>query len=111
MYDIYMYRCWNCMCMHGIARIHLYFGILYLEVWSIRLRHRLVLGCANAADRERVDRFLRKLHRAGYSHKVNIDAFKKPGGGGITLKSKKNNECHVLRPLSPPLAQHSHSLN
>src|SRR6218665_2734314 len=28
-------------------------------------------GCASAADRERVDRFLRKLHRAGYSHKVN----------------------------------------
>src|SRR6218665_1980288 len=54
-------------------------------------------GCANAADREPVDRFLRKLHRAGYSHKVNFDDLIKPAEKKLLCKVK-NNECHVLRP-------------
>ena len=67
-------------------------------------------GCARAADRERIDRFLRKLHRAGYSHKVHFDDLIKPAAGKLRCKVKKNNECNVLRPLFPPLAQRSHSL-
>src|SRR6218665_2573224 len=36
-------------------------------------------GCAGAVDKERVDRFLCKLHWAGYSHKVNnIDDLIRP---------------------------------
>src|SRR6218665_83170 len=66
-------------------------------------------GCASAADRERVDRFLRKLHRAGYSLKVNFDDLIKPAEEKLLCKVK-NNEYHVLRPLFPPLAQRSHSI-
>src|SRR6218665_2884372 len=66
-------------------------------------------GCASAADRQRVDRFLRKLHRAGYSNKVKFDDLIKPAEKKLLCKVK-NNECHVLRPLFPPLAQRSHSL-
>src|SRR6218665_2615758 len=58
-------------------------------------------GCASAADRERVDRFLRKLHRAGYSHKVNFHDLIKPAEKKLLCKVK-NNEYHVLRPLFPP---------
>jgi len=52
---------------------------------------------------------LRKLHRAGYSHKVNVDDLIKPAEKKLLCKVR-NNECHVLRPLFPPLAQPSHSL-
>src|SRR6218665_1716990 len=65
--------------------------------------------CSSAADKERVNRFLRKLYRAGYSHKVNFDDLIKPAEKKLLCKVK-NNECHVLRPLFPPLAQRSHSL-
>src|SRR6218665_2971055 len=66
-------------------------------------------GCASAADRERVERFLRKLQRAGYSHKVNFDDLIKPAEKKLLCKVK-NYECHILLPLFPPLAQRSHSL-
>src|SRR6218665_1383064 len=46
-------------------------------------------GCASAADRERFDRFLRKLHRVGYSHTANIDDLIKPAEVKLLCKVKK----------------------
>jgi len=66
-------------------------------------------GCASAANRERVDRFLLKLCRVEYSHKVSFDDLMKPAEEKLLCKVK-DNECHILRPLFPPLAQRSHSL-
>src|SRR6218665_1192747 len=48
-------------------------------------------GCSSAADRERVDRFLRKLHRAEYSHKVNFDDLIKPAEKKLLCKVKTMN--------------------
>src|SRR6218665_3107777 len=48
-------------------------------------------GCASAADRDRVDRFLRKLHRAGYSHKVNFDDLINPAEKKLLCKEKTRN--------------------
>src|SRR6218665_1822656 len=62
-----------------------------------------------STNRGRLSRRLIKLHRAGYSHKVNFDDLIKPAEKKLLCKVK-NNECHVLRPLFPPLAQRSHSL-
>src|SRR6218665_1446727 len=71
-------------------------------------RHGGVVPVLRTA-RERVNRFLRKLHRAGYSHKVNFDDLIKPAEKKLLCKVK-NNECCPLQPLVPPLAQRSHSL-
>src|SRR6218665_126436 len=73
--------------------------------------------CASAADRERVDQFLRKIHRAGYSPRSTSTTLqnrrRRNYWGFLSLKllcKVKNNECHVLRQLFPPLAQRSHFL-
>jgi len=73
------------------------------------LRPTLLKHSVMIRGKDSTFRFLRKLHRAGYSHKVYIDDRITPVEEKLLCKVK-NNECHVLRRLFPPLAQRSRSL-
>src|SRR6218665_2859254 len=66
-------------------------------------------GRAGAADKWSVDCFLRKLYHCGSSQELNIEILIRRAEENL-LSKVKNSECHVLRPLFPPLAQKKQAL-
>ena len=68
-------------------------------------------GYADEADRTRMGRFMRRLLKAGFTSTADADIDASISSAELKLLNRvQSNEFHVLRPLFPPLVQHTHSL-